>query len=67
MDTVHCRLDRDCWFYTPCLGWTQFGPDDVRPFRTGTAPSVSENDTIPAFMAMVLDQTQHGVSWTELE
>lgn len=73
VDTFIRKLERGQWFYTPCLGWKEFVPDYVGPFRykdgsvgyeTGEEfmfPIVeSENHVIPAFLEMVFDQQQNG-------
>lgn len=44
------RLERGLWFYTPCLGWKEFVPAYVGPFRDGTVPCATENHVIPAFL-----------------
>ena len=54
------RLDRGRWFYTPCLGWKEFAPDYVGPFRGSTSVCAMENHTIPAFLEMVFDRQQNG-------
>ena len=56
----HRRLERGCWFYTPCLGWKEFVPDYAGPFRDGTAPSATKHHDIPAFREMGLDHPQNG-------
>lgn len=60
MDAFQRRLERGRWFYTPCLGWKEFVPDYVGPFRDGTATCATENHVIPAFLEMVFDQKQNG-------
>jgi CRISPR-associated protein Cas5d len=60
LDAFHRRLERGRWFYTPCLGWKEFVPDYIGPFRDGTAPCPTENHVIPAFLKMVFDQEQNG-------
>jgi CRISPR-associated protein Cas5d len=60
LDAFHRRLERGRWFYTPCLGWKEFVPDYVGPFRDGTAPCVTENHVNPACLKRVLNQPQSG-------
>jgi CRISPR-associated protein Cas5d len=48
VDAFHRRLEWGRWFYTPCLGWQEFVPDYVGPFRDGTAPCATENHIISA-------------------
>jgi len=60
VDAFNRRVERGQWFYTPCLGWKEFAPDYVGPFREGTSVSVTENHVIPAFLEMVFDSPQDG-------
>ncbi|HUI07511.1 MAG TPA: CRISPR-associated protein Cas5 [Verrucomicrobiae bacterium] len=60
VDAFSRRLERGQWFYTPCLGWKEFAPDYVGPFREITSVCVTENHVIPAFLEMVFDQPQNG-------
>jgi CRISPR-associated protein Cas5d len=60
VEVLQRRLERGRWFYTPCLGWKEFVPDYVGPFRDGTSPCLTENHVIPAFLEMVFDQPQKG-------
>lgn len=60
VDTFNRRLERGQWFYTPCLGWKEFVPDYVGPFRDTTSICVSENRAIPAFVEMVFDRREAG-------
>jgi CRISPR-associated protein Cas5d len=60
VDAFHRRLERGRWFYTPCLGWKEFVPDYVGPFRDGTKRCLTENHDIPAMLWMVFDQHQFG-------
>ena len=64
-DAFSRRLERGQWFYTPCLGWKEFVPDYVGPFRDGTAACPTENHVIPAFLEMVFDQPQNGQRGSE--
>lgn len=59
-DAFTRHLDNGKWFYTPCLGWKEFAPDYVGPFRFGTQVCVSENHEIPTMLRMVFDQPQQG-------
>jgi CRISPR-associated protein Cas5d len=60
VDAFNRRLERGQWFHTPCLGWKEFAPDYVGPFREGTSVCVAENHVIPAFLEMVFDSPQSG-------
>lgn len=73
------RLERGQWFYTPCLGWKEFVPDYVGPFRYADGSygyeteskelmfpvAESENHVIPALLEMVFDRPQHGKRGSE--
>ena len=59
-DVFARRLETVRWFYTPCLGWKEFVPDYVGPFRPGTTPCTTENHEIPAMLEMVFDRPQEG-------
>jgi CRISPR-associated protein Cas5d len=60
VDAFQRRLERGRWFYTPCLGWKEFAPDYVGPFREGTSVCATENHAIPAFLEMAFDSPQNG-------
>jgi CRISPR-associated protein Cas5d len=59
-DAFNRALERGHWFYTPCLGWKEFAPDYVGPFRTTTQICTSENHTLPTMLRMVFDKPQDG-------
>lgn len=65
VEVFNRRMERGRWFYTPCLGWKEFVPDYIGPFRADTAPCLTEKHNIPAFLEMVFDQPQHGVRGRE--
>lgn len=48
------------WFYTPCLGWKEFAPDYVGPFREETRVCETENHELPTMLRMVFDRMQNG-------
>ncbi len=56
VDAFQRRLEQGRWCCTPCLGWKEFVPDYVGPFRDGTAPCATENHVIPAFLEIVFNQ-----------
>ena len=58
IDAFRRRLEQGRWFYTPCLGWKEFVPDYVGPFREATSVCVSENHVIPAFLEIGFNQPQ---------
>jgi CRISPR-associated protein Cas5d len=59
-DVFNRALQRGQWFYTPCLGWKEFVPDYVGPFRAHTRVCESENHELPTMLRMVFDQMQGG-------
>ena len=60
-DAFNRALERGQWFYTPCLGWKEFVPNYVGPFRPETSVCESEDHEIPTMLRMVFDQPQSGV------
>ena len=53
------RLWRGQNFYTPCLGWKEFVPTYLGPFREGTGRETSIHDvTIPSFLRSMWDHRQ---------
>ena len=54
------RLVNGQWFYTPCLGWKEFAPNYVGPFRSETQVCENENHEIPSMLHMVFDHPQQG-------
>lgn len=54
-DAFERRLLRGRWFCTPCLGWKEFVPDYVGPFRPESTPCTAEEHVIPAFLHSVFD------------
>jgi CRISPR-associated protein Cas5d len=65
VDAFNRRLEHGQWFYTPCLGWKEFAPDYVGPFREETNVCTTENHVIPAFLEMVFDSMQNGARGNE--
>lgn len=59
-DVFNRALNRGKWFYTPCLGWKEFAPDYVGPFRSETSVCETENHELPTMLKMVFDQMQDG-------
>lgn len=50
------RLIRGQTFYTPCLGWKEFVPNYLGPFREGTRREISVDDiVIPSFLRSMWD------------
>lgn len=53
------RLERGQTFYTPCLGWKEFVPTYLGPFREGTRRETSVDDiVIPSFLRSMWDHRQ---------
>ena len=59
-DVFNRRLAAGQWFYTPCLGWKEFAPDYVGPFRSETRVCESESHELPSMLHMVFDRPQYG-------
>ncbi len=59
-DAFNRRLESGQWFYQPCLGWKEFVPDYVGPFRPKTSVCEVENHELPTMLRMVFDQPQNG-------
>ena len=59
-DAFNRRLMNGQWFYTPCLGWKEFTPDYVGPFRHKTYVCESESHELPSMLRMVFDRPQQG-------
>ena len=59
-DAFNRALEHGQWFYTPCLGWKEFAPDYVGPFRSETRVCVAEDHKLPTMLKMVFDQPQEG-------
>lgn len=58
--TFQRRLESGRWFYQPCLGWKEFVPDYVGPFRSRTLVCETENHDMPTMLHMVFDRPQNG-------
>ena len=52
-DMFERRLRRGQWHYAPCLGWKEFVPDFVGPFRESTRVSPEISTVIPSMMWQV--------------
>jgi CRISPR-associated protein Cas5d len=59
-DVFNRALERGQWFYTPCLGWKEFAPNYVGPFRPETRICENENHELPTMLRMVFDRPQAG-------
>ena len=59
-DAFQRRLENGRWFYQPCLGWKEFVPDYVGPFRPETRVCEAEDHELPTMLRMVFDQAQNG-------
>ncbi len=53
------RLQRGQTFYTPCLGWKEFAPSYIGPFRRKTSRETTVDDiVIPSFLHSMWDHRQ---------
>ena len=59
-DVFNRRLGNGRWFCTPCLGWKEFVPDYVGPFRSETRVCETESHELPSMLRMVFDRPQQG-------
>ena len=50
------RLGRGQFFRTPCLGWQEFIPDYLGPFRPGTRVQEDLNFVLPSMLVSVFPQ-----------
>lgn len=50
------RLERGQSFRTPCLGWSEFVPDYVGPFRADTKVETSATMDLPSMLHTVFDR-----------
>ena len=48
-----------CW-HTPCLGWKEFVPSYIGPFRTKTEVETSINEVIPSMLISPFDAAVNG-------
>ncbi len=49
------RLKRGQWFVMPCLGWKEFTPSYIGPFREGTKVQEDINTVLPSMLRQVFD------------
>lgn len=61
-DRFYRRLHRGQFHDTPCLGWREFVPDYIGPFRSNTEVQILINETLPSFLYSVFDQDAGGRS-----
>lgn len=47
------RMSQGQWFRTPCLGWQEFVPDYLGPFRPGTKVREDLNFVLPSMLEAV--------------
>lgn len=55
------RLIKGQYFYTPCLGWKEFVPSYVEPFREGTHVEQTINQILPSMLYSVFDKPINGL------
>lgn len=53
------RLQRGQLFSTPCLGWNEFTPDYVGPFRSATTVNTELNIVIPSMLRSCFPDGKH--------
>jgi CRISPR-associated protein Cas5d len=54
------RLSKGQWFRCPCLGWKEFVPTYVGPFRPETNVEAGVDLVIPSMLISVFDQAVNG-------
>ncbi len=54
------RLNKGRFYYTPCLGWKEFVPSYVGPFRECTKRQEDINIVIPSMLHSVFDKMSDG-------
>lgn len=59
-DMFHRRLARGQWYVMPCLGWKEFTPSYVGPFREGTQTCEQINTVIPSMLHSVFSDARFG-------
>ena len=59
-DAFQRALKQGKFWAIPCLGWKEFAPDYVGPFRPETKVCETENHEIPTLLRMVFDKPQNG-------
>lgn len=54
-DKFEKRLRNGRWYHVPCLGWNEFTPSYVGPFRPNTERDKSINEIIPSMLFSVFE------------
>jgi CRISPR-associated protein Cas5d len=54
-DMFNRRLEKGQWHDTPCLGWREFVPDYIGPFREGTRVQEDISLVLPSFLYSVFE------------
>jgi CRISPR-associated protein Cas5d len=54
------RLEKGQCFYTPCLGWKEFIPSYIGPFRKKTKVETSINQILPSMLYSVFNKPING-------
>lgn len=60
-DIFERRLKRGQWYSVPCLGWKEFTPSYVGPFRGETVVCKKINTVIPSMLHSVFSEPQFGI------
>lgn len=59
-DFFNRRLKKGRFYYTPCLGWKEFVPSYVGPFRADTKIEEGIDITIPSMLYQIFDKLSEG-------
>lgn len=59
-DKFETRLRNGRFYYVPCLGWKEFVPSYMGPFRLDTKVNSKVNETIPSMLYSVFDKPVNG-------
>ena len=59
-DIFERRLTRGQWYSVPCLGWKEFTPSYVGPFRNGTEVCKEINTVLPSMLHSVFSEPKSG-------
>ena len=60
-DMFERRLTRGQWHSVPCLGWKEFTPSYVGPFRDETEVCQKINTVVPSMLHTVFSQPKLGI------
>lgn len=60
-DMFKRRLTRGQWYSVPCLGWKEFTPSYVGPFRDETEVCQKINTVVPSMLHSVFSEPKFGI------